>query len=576
MKRILILLFFLFTFGVLRAQGQSTQIVSGPVDPPHCDPTKGQLFFNNSTSPGVTKYCSAVDTWSPLGGGGGGGIVNGTVPHVAIFTAANAVGDGTCTDDGVNPFRCPNGNNTAVAGLWIERVADTGGSTAGLLMCRSSVSLTAICPAGTTRNVIGVAGNTVVAGQVVRICAFGSCRPKSSNTTTTGDWLIPSASVAGNVDDTGSTTKPANIQSFLAESSVAPGANVLTTLLMMDTIDGAGGLGSINPCTINGLTYYIAGTTLSCLSPPVTNGNYLVNYNVTASASVPPTATLPGVPVNAQTGTTYTKLYSDRVSLDTFSNASPIAVTLPQANSAGFTLSYVDANLNLGAGLATITPSTSTINGAASQILPSKWFGLLYSDNTNYFMPVLPSLLAFPNCTDTGGNHLNINTATGAFSCGTTSGGSLTIGGTSCTVGGSCSPSTTVGGQACTLGASCNVHHGISFTIGDPAGSVLTAAATTTDYISVPFACTIARYTLMIDAGTITVKFWKVALGTAIPTVSNSISTSGVSISSGTAITSTTLSDFTTTAVAANDAIAMNVTAVSGAHYINGVLSCSE
>lgn len=124
--------------------------------------------------------------------------------------------------------------------------------------------------------------------------------------------------------------------------------------------------------------------------------------------------------------------------------------------------------------------------------------------------------------------------------------------------------------------ATTHANHAISFTIGAPGGTALSAASTTTDYISVPFACTINRYTLQIDAGTITVKFWKVALGTAIPTSSNSINTSGVGISSGTAVTSTTLSDFTTTSVAANDSIAMNVTAAATAAFVNGVLSCQE
>jgi hypothetical protein len=117
---------------------------------------------------------------------------------------------------------------------------------------------------------------------------------------------------------------------------------------------------------------------------------------------------------------------------------------------------------------------------------------------------------------------------------------------------------------------------GLSFSIGDPAGSGLTVASTTTDYMTVPFACTISAYNLLIDAGTITVKFWKVGTGTAIPTVSNSINTSGVSISSGTAIHSTTLTDFTTTTVTANDIIAMNVTAVSTAKFANGVLECDQ
>jgi hypothetical protein len=123
---------------------------------------------------------------------------------------------------------------------------------------------------------------------------------------------------------------------------------------------------------------------------------------------------------------------------------------------------------------------------------------------------------------------------------------------------------------------STTIPRGIPFTIGDPAGSTLTVASTTTDYVTVPFACTISAYNLVIDAGTITVKFWKVATGTAIPTSSNSISTSGVGISTGTAIHSTTTSDFTTTTVTANDILAMNVTAVATAKYVQGVLQCDQ
>ena len=118
---------------------------------------------------------------------------------------------------------------------------------------------------------------------------------------------------------------------------------------------------------------------------------------------------------------------------------------------------------------------------------------------------------------------------------------------------------------------------GIPFSIGDPNGSALTVASTTTDYFTVPLACTISAYNLVIlPSGTITVKFWKVATGTAAPTSGNSISTSGVGISSGNAIHSSTVSDFTTTAVAANDIMAMNVTAVATASYVSGVLECDQ
>lgn len=115
---------------------------------------------------------------------------------------------------------------------------------------------------------------------------------------------------------------------------------------------------------------------------------------------------------------------------------------------------------------------------------------------------------------------------------------------------------------------------GISFTMGDPTGSALTTSEVA--YVTVPFACTIAAYNILVDAGTITLKTWKIATGTAIPTSANSISTSGVSISSGTAIHSTTVSDFTSTAVAANDIVAAAITAVSTAKFVNFTLQCNQ
>lgn len=118
---------------------------------------------------------------------------------------------------------------------------------------------------------------------------------------------------------------------------------------------------------------------------------------------------------------------------------------------------------------------------------------------------------------------------------------------------------------------------GISFSTGDPGlANAISAASTTTDYVRVPFACTLNAYNLLVDGGTVTVKFWKVASGIAIPTSANSINTSGVSISTGTAVRSTTLSDFTTTTVTANDIMAMNVTAVATAKFVNGVLECIQ
>jgi hypothetical protein len=117
----------------------------------------------------------------------------------------------------------------------------------------------------------------------------------------------------------------------------------------------------------------------------------------------------------------------------------------------------------------------------------------------------------------------------------------------------------------------------LSFTVGDPAGSALTVASTTTDYIAtVPFACTLSAWDIAVDAGTVTWKVWRVNAGTAIPTSANSINTSGISLSTGTAVHSTTMSDFTSTAIAAGDRLGANITAVATAKMANLVLTCDQ
>lgn len=94
-----------------------------------------------------------------------------------------------------------------------------------------------------------------------------------------------------------------------------------------------------------------------------------------------------GVPLNAQTGTTYTVLSTDRGKLITHVNASAIAVTLPQASSTGFANNFFVKDCNIGTGTngaVTYTPTTSTINGAATLVLLVGQCASIFSDNTNY------------------------------------------------------------------------------------------------------------------------------------------------------------------------------------------------
>lgn len=108
------------------------------------------------------------------------------------------------------------------------------------------------------------------------------------------------------------------------------------------------------------------------------------------------------------------------------------------------------------------------------------------------------------------------------------------------------------------------------------AGAVVAAGSTSTCYFPVPRQCTIVGYYVLANpVDTATIKFWKIAAGTTLPTVSNSINTSGVSLSTGGAIESTTVTDFTTKAVAFNDLMAANLTAVGGAAtYVYGGVLC--
>lgn len=87
--------------------------------------------------------------------------------------------------------------------------------------------------------------------------------------------------------------------------------------------------------------------------------------------------------VNAQTGTSYTVVAGDLGKLVTFSNASAIAVTLPQATTTFGAGASLDVQ-NKGAGTATITPTTSTVNGSSTLALPTNTGCTLVSDGTNW------------------------------------------------------------------------------------------------------------------------------------------------------------------------------------------------
>lgn len=87
--------------------------------------------------------------------------------------------------------------------------------------------------------------------------------------------------------------------------------------------------------------------------------------------------------INPQVGTTYTFTFNDLKKLVTFNNASSIAATLPQATGSFGADEWIEVQ-NVGVGLVTITPTTSTVDGATVLIVPSGYGVKIVSDGTNY------------------------------------------------------------------------------------------------------------------------------------------------------------------------------------------------
>ena len=100
----------------------------------------------------------------------------------------------------------------------------------------------------------------------------------------------------------------------------------------------------------------------------------------------------PGVAVNTQSGATYTVLSTDRVKMVLLTNnTTSTAVTLPQAGGTGFANNFAFEVCNAGTVIATITPTTSTINGNATIKLPAVTASgtpacaFIYADGSNNY-----------------------------------------------------------------------------------------------------------------------------------------------------------------------------------------------
>ena len=168
---------------------------------------------------------------------------------------------------------------------------------------------------------------------------------------------------------------------------------------------------------------YSAGVvaTVFCLTPahcitswPSGGGNFsatitspvasqTLQYNGTAWVNV-----TPGVPVD--TSNTAIIPATDNASFIASSTLTTLAGTNTLTN--GFVFSY----LNLNSAGVTYTPLSGVIypGSGSTQLVPSDWFALAYTNGTNTYMPVLPTIKAFAD-TSAGGLAETYNATTGAF-----------------------------------------------------------------------------------------------------------------------------------------------------------------
>lgn len=117
-----------------------------------------------------------------------------------------------------------------------------------------------------------------------------------------------------------------------------------------------------------------------------------------------------------------------------------------------------------------------------------------------------------------------------------------------------------------------SVDTGVKFPIvksWDGQGSAVTTG--NTRYFTAPYAMTITGWNISCvgSSPTCTIDIWKVATGTALPTVANTIMGTKPALSSGNAVRSSTMTGWTTLAISAGDILGFNIDACSNATVIN-------
>ena len=367
----------------------------------------GSAFYLPGTDgSGVGGHCAEftdaytiIDNGSACGSGGTGTVTNVAVENITTgtqnFATAATTNPGTTPDTTLTLANSPAHKYFGNA---------TGGSAAP-----DYVSIVAADLPSTTVN--SVVNDTNVTGsisaQALTLGWTGTTAVSRGGTAhssfTKGDTICPSAATTitplavgtNGYVLTANSSATCGIDWEAAASGFTPQTNGVTNTTTT-------GINFVNTAGGTGISFTNPGTTTesATIASSTGGGNAVLLGTLSGFAqgdyacgdATPKIVNcVPGIIVNAQTGTTYTVVggdggSSDRNKLITFSNASPVAVTLPQGGTALFGNGFSFCAKNYGVGTVTITPTTSTIDNTTTLTLATTESACITFDGTSNYV----------------------------------------------------------------------------------------------------------------------------------------------------------------------------------------------
>jgi hypothetical protein len=360
--------------------------------------TIGSQYFNVTTS--LVRVCTAVTglvctTWANVGTGAGGGVTgSGVANQVAFWTAASVIGgNANLTFDPVADSFTAQGTTGQVF------LAEGAANNNFLIITPTQASIQALV-SGSTAGVIADAAVSITSdtGNIAESAVNGSITLNSLTTglgdqgtffitytagaTITSGQLLKFNGTGENVIPTVTSDTSGIIG--VAISAATNGNPVLVNRAWnsIALLDNSGSCADQEPI-INSTTTAGDG---HCTATPGTSqvvGGFLSTGGGSDNIDVYPFAgglasgvqpsfsgcALGGQSDRSVAGTSDTILAADRCNRVVYTSATAVAVTLPQAGTAGFANSFYYITSNGGAGAVTITPTVSTINGNATLVL---------------------------------------------------------------------------------------------------------------------------------------------------------------------------------------------------------------